>query len=203
MKKQVQLALAGAAVGVVSLVAVTYSATAQVVPFPKMAQGINTWMVRAMDNCNPAGVSVVTTGSPSSGCYQANGGTTDDTLGMKFAKLRVTNRGRIALFARGFTLGDVLRVRLTLRVTKVNISKLHPPVADRVTFADTTVDCPAPASGAAFSARPNGSITGYTTLDACLGPNSGLAKGNIEILDVSLVNALPGGKVVAVPGIFR
>jgi hypothetical protein len=200
MKKQVQLALAGAAVGVVSLVAVTHSATAQVAPFPKMAQGINTWMVRAMDNCNPAGVSVVTPGSPSSGCYQANG-ITDNTLGMKFAKLRVTNRGRIALFARGFTLGDVLRVRLTLRVTKVNISKLHPPGADRVTFADTTVDCPQ--SPVAFSARPNGAITGYTTLDACLGPNSGLAKGNIEILDVSLVNALPGGKVVAVPGILR
>jgi len=198
MKKQVQLALAGVAIGVASLVAVTHSASAQVV-FPKTARGINTWLARAMDECSAATTSVVTAGSPTGGCLQSNGGTTDDTLGMKFGKLRVTNRGRIVLFATGFTLGDELRVRLTLRVTKPDITTV-PPGPNTVTFADMTVDCPQAPD--AFNSRPNGAVSGSTDLAACLSPNDGLASGNVELLDVSVINALTG-KTVAVPGINR
>lgn len=201
MKKQVQLALAGAALGMASLVTVTHSASAAPASFPKLARGINTWMARAMDKCDPATTSVVTPGSPSQGCPQANTSTTDGSLTMKFAKLRVTNRGKIVIFATGFTLGDELRVRLSLRVTKAGIQTLHPPQNGQiVTFQDFTADCPK--SPDAFNARPNGAVIGTTSLDACLDPNSGLAHGNIEILDVSLVNALTG-RTVAVPGILR
>jgi len=200
MKKQVQLALAGA-LGMASLVVVTHSATAQQASLPTIARGINTWMARAMDVCNPATVSVATTGSPSDGCLQSNSGTTDNTLTMKSAKLRVTNRGKIVLFATGFTLGNELRVRLTLRVTKPGITTLHPHLTNqKVTFTDVTVDCPQ--SPDAFNARPNGAVIGSTSLDACVAPFPGLAKGNIEIIDVSLVNALTN-KTVAVPGVLR
>jgi hypothetical protein len=199
MKKQLQLALAGAAIGLASLLVVTPRATAQV-SFPKIARGINTWMSRAYDVCSPTTVSVTSPNVPSTGCSAANGGTTDANLTMKSAKLRVTNQGRIALFGTGFTLGDELRVRLTLRVTKPGVNKKHPPAPATVTFADTTVDCPA--SPDAFNARPNGAVIGTTTLSACLSPNTGLANGNIEIIDVSLVNALTG-KIVAVPGVLR
>ena len=72
MKKQVKLALAGAAGGVASLVAVTHSAAAQQAPFPNVAQGINTWMSRAMDQCAAPTTGVTTAGSPTSGCIQSN-----------------------------------------------------------------------------------------------------------------------------------
>jgi hypothetical protein len=199
MKKQVLLALAGVALGVASLTAATRSATAQQVSFPTKARGISTWMARAVDQCNNPGVSVAGTGLPSLGCYQSNVVTTDNTLGMKSVKLRVSNRGKIALYGKGFTLGDVLRVRLNLRVTKPLHTK-HPSQFSSVTFADMTVDCPKAPD--AFNVRPNGVLAGSTSLDACLAPNSGLAKGNIEILDVSLVNIL-NNQIVAVPGILR
>ena len=201
MKKQVQVAVAGAAVGMASLLAVAQTATAQV-SFPKIARGISdgTFMVRAMDQCNPATVSVVTPGSPSSGCLETNGGTTDDLLGMQYMRLRVTNGGRIVMFGKGLTLGNELRLRLSLRVTKVGVSTNAGP--QTVTFPDLTVECPK--SPDAFNVRPNGAVVGTTTLAACLEPNQDLVgKGsNVEILDASVVNALTG-KVLAVPGILR
>ena len=99
MKKQVKMALIGAAVGMASLVVLSPGATAQQAAFPTLARGISTWSARAMDQCSSPNQTVSTAGSPTSGCLQSNGITTDDTLGMKFAKLRVTNRGRIAVFA--------------------------------------------------------------------------------------------------------
>jgi hypothetical protein len=199
MKKQIQLALAGAAVGVASLVAVSNSATAQVVSFPRIARGINTWMARAVDECSAPTTTVLTPGSPTSGCIQSNA-VTDNTLGMKFTKLNMNTLGHIRLTGTGFALGDEVRVRLTLRVTR-NAGTKHPPAAStRVTFADTTVDCPKAPD--AFNARPNGAIVGFTDLATCLDTNSGLASGNIEVIDVSLINALTG-KVVAVPGVLR
>ena len=198
MKKQVKVALIGAAVGVASLVVPSRGAMAQAA-FPKLARGLDTWMARAMDKCDPATTNVSTQDSPTTGCIQANGDTTDNLLGMKFAKLKVNNRGRIAVFATGFSLGDEVRARLTLRVTKT-ANTSHPMQFVKVTFQDVTVDCPAAPD--AFNARPNGAVIGTANLAACLGSNDGLATGNIEIVDVSLVNALTGNPV-AVPGVVR
>ena len=202
MKKQFQLTVAGVTIAVMSLSLMASSASGQQASFPRVARGLTTWMARAMDQCNPATLSVVTPNLPSGGCLQTNS-VTDGTLGMKFAKLRLNQRGRIGLFGTGFTLGDALRVRLTLRVTRGGMNVKHlpgPGTNKRVTFVDTTIDCPKAPD--AFSARPNGAVAGSTDLAACLTPTTGLASGNIEILDASLVNVATG-KIVAVPGILR
>jgi hypothetical protein len=123
-------------------------------------------------------------------------------LGMKFTRLQVTTRGRIALFGTGFTVADALRVHLKLRITKKGMATKHPLGINNVTFQDVLVDCPQPTD--AFLVRPNGAVVGSTDLAACLSPNTGLAQGsaNIEVLDVSLIN-VANGKIVAVPGILR
>jgi len=192
------VAVVATAISLVSFVATEGSSTASVT-LPRLARGLSTWLVRAMDQCNPAIVSVVAANVPSSGCVQANA-VTDDQLGMTFARLRVSQRGRIALFGTGFTLGDVLRVRLRLRVTKDNLTTKHPPATNRVTFADDIVDCPKAPD--AFAVRPNGAVVGSTDLSACLSPNGGLSQGNIEIIDVALINVM-NGREVAKPGVLR
>jgi hypothetical protein len=210
MKKQVQLALAGAAIGVMSLVAVTHSASAQQAPFVKLARGVNTWMARAMEDCTSPTITVSTVGSPTSGCLQANGDLTDDTMTMATARVNVVNStGKIALRGTGFQFGDTLRVHLKLRITKQGVGTPGGP--KNITFGDVTVECPQAPD--AFPVRPNGAVIGSTTLAACLSPNSlpgcttpssctGLATGNIEVLDLSLVNAVTG-QIVAVPGVLR
>jgi len=177
----------------------TPSAGAQVA-FPKLARGFGSWMVRAMDQCSPSTLSVTTPGLPTGGCPPTNT-VTDDTLGLNFMKLRIAQHGGISLFGTGMTLGDALRVRITLRVTKTGMTTKHPPGTNQtVTFVDQTIDCPKTPD--AFLVRPNGSVAGRTDLGACLAPASGLAVGNLEILDVSLVNVM-NGRIVAVPGLLR
>jgi hypothetical protein len=126
---------------------------------------------------------------------------------MGFARVRVSRSpARIKVYGRGFTFGDVVRVRLQLRVTKSNTNVKHPPLFNqKVTFADQTIDCPK--SPDAFTVRPNGALAASTDLVACLSPNGGLAgalakTNNIEILDVSLVSAV-SGKEIARAGVVR
>jgi len=202
MKKQGASVVAVATViGLTTLLATAQGVFAAQVSFPKLARGLNTWLVRAMDQCSSSTLSMVGQPHlPSGGCPQTNL-VTEDTLGMNFVKLRVTARGSIGLFGTGFTLGDSLRVRLTLRVTRPGVQVKHPPGSNkRVTFQDTTVECPRAPD--AFLARPNGAVVGRTDLGACLSPNTNLQTGNIEIIGVSLINAV-NGKVVASPGVLR
>lgn len=202
MKKQFRVTLAGATLAVMSLSLVASTALGQQASFPRVARGLNTWMARAMDECNPAVISVTSPNLPGGGCLQANT-VTDGSLGMNYAKLRLNQRGRIGLFGTGFTLGDQLRVRLTLRVTRTGMNVKHlpgPGTNKRVTFVDTTIDCPK--SPDVFSVRPNGAVAGSADLAACLVPVQGLSAGNIEILDASLVNVMTN-QIVAVPGILR
>jgi hypothetical protein len=199
MKKQgVFVVVAAMAVGLLSLVMMTPRANAAQANFPTLARGFSSWLARAMDQCNPSTLSVVTPNLPPGGCPQANV-VTDNTLTMRFARVRVSSQGSIGLFGAGFTLGDALRVRLTLRVTKPGIATKHNGI-NRVTFVDQTVDCPK--SPDAYLVRPNGAVAGRTDLAACLAPDSGLSQGNIEIIDAALVNASTGA-IVGVPGIFR
>src|SRR6185436_20146435 len=99
MKKQ-QIQLAVAAFSVMSLGLLTPTAHAQA-PFPTKARSVSFWMARAMDQCAAATLSVVGANSPGGGCPQTNS-TTDNTLTMKFARVRIGTKGRIALFAGGF-----------------------------------------------------------------------------------------------------
>jgi hypothetical protein len=202
MKQQrIQAGVATVALSLTLLMVTTQAVFAAPATFPRIARGLSTWMARAMDQCSSSTVSVFTGGLPPGGCVQSNT-VTDSSLTMGFMKLRVSQRGRIVLFGEGFTLGDALRVRLVLRVTKANIAVKHLPGPGirNVTFIDQVVDCPQ--SPDAFLARPNGAVAASTDLGACLAPNTQLAHGNIEILDVSLINVL-NGKTVAIPGIRR
>lgn len=195
MKKQQLVVMA--ALGVLSLGGFAHSATAQV-PFPLRARSVSFWMARAFDQCSPSGLTVQ--GTPGSACLSSNTAT-DNSLTMNFAKVRITKRGRIGIFAAGFTFGDILRVRLTLRVSQNNKTVKHPAgTGVRVTYQDQTIDCPA--SPSAFTVRPNGSVATSTDLAACLGANNALAFGNIEVIDAALVNAM-SGQEVARPGFVR
>jgi hypothetical protein len=195
-KQQVQLAVVAA---LVLLLGVPARSPAAQAPFPKTAKGVTFWMARAFDQCSPSGMSVTGPGYRGDACLSSNTAT-DNTLTMNSAKVRITTRGRIKVLAKGFTFGDILRVRLTLRVTRNNLTVKHPPATGQnATFQDQTVDCPG--SPDAFTVRPNGAIAASTDLAACL-PNSGLAFGNIEVIDASLVNAMTG-KEVAKPGLVR
>src|SRR5947207_6707365 len=72
-------------------------ASAQNVPFPRLARYYVTWMARAMDQCTAPSLSVVNPPGEPPACPQTNS-TTDNTLTMGFARLAVTSRGRIGLF---------------------------------------------------------------------------------------------------------
>jgi hypothetical protein len=173
---------------------------AQTAPFPTAARNYTAWMARAMDQCSPTTVSVVSTpGLPTTGCYQANS-TTDSVITMKYARLTVSSKtGKLALFGSGFPFGARVTTQLTLRVTKRTQATKHPPGPKTVTFEDVTVQCPNTPFW--FVARPNGSVLGSVRLSDCL-TTPGLATGNIEILDSALIN-VDTGKVFARPGILR
>lgn len=195
MNKQLQLAAAATAITVAVASLGVPGPAAFGASFPTLARGVSVWMARAMDQCDPATLSVFGSGLPSGGCLQANT-VTNSTLTMNFAKVRITQRGRISLYGTGFTLGDVLRVRLTLRVTKAGQIVKHlpgPGTNKSVTFVDQVVDCPQDPD--AFTVRPNGAVAQSTDLGACLAPNGALANGNIEILNVELVEATSGATV--------
>jgi hypothetical protein len=200
MKKQGLRVTVVATVTGLSLCMATHTAGAQQVSFPRLARSFSAWMARAMDQCAAPTLSVVNPAGAGVACPQTNS-VTDNTLSMRFAKMRVTARGRVGLFGTGFTLGDALRLRLTLRVTQIAGQVKHPPGSNkRVTFPDQTIDCPK--SPDAFLARPNGAVVGRTDLGACLAPFGNLQHGNIEILDAELIN-VNNGKTVAIPGILR
>jgi hypothetical protein len=152
-----------------------------------------------MDPCDPATLSVVSpTNLPLGGCAQANTAT-DDALGETFAILRVTELGKIALVGTGFTFADTLRVRLVIRVTRSGIDT-SVGSNQNVTFMDRSIECPrAPET---FSVRPNGLVAGSTDLGACLAPDMDLNRGNLQILDASLIDTA-NGRVMAVPGVLR
>ncbi len=195
------------AISLAALMATVQSAFAQTQPPPRIARDYTVWLTRAMDPCVLANdgpgptVSVVGVGLPSAGCLQQNS-TTDNTIGLNFGRLTVSQRGRVGLFAAGLTAGDQVAVRLTLRVTRHVPHTKHPPGSNKsVTFTDILVTCPA------FAARPNGALAAATDLATCLGPAaSGLAaqtaSTNIESLDAAVINAI-SGKAIGVPGVVR
>ncbi len=196
------------AISLAALTATVQSAFALTQPPPRIARDYTVWLTRAMDQCvltndgpGPTVSVVGQAGVPSAGCLQQNS-VTDNTIGLNFGRLTVSQRGRVGLFAAGLTAGDQVAVQLTLRVTRQVPHSKHPPGSNKsVTFTDTLVTCPA------FAARPNGALAAATDLATCLGPAaSGLAaqtgSTNIEILDAAVINAI-SGKAIGVPGVVR
>jgi hypothetical protein len=124
---------------------------------------------------------------------------------MKFAHLVVNKlTGKIILIGRGLVPGGRVMVQLVLRNTTNGRTTKHPPLTgQRVTFVDTTIQCPG-MSPFGFVVRANGVVSGQDTLVNCLGPaQSSLAFGNVEIIDAALLNRDNGNKQFAKPGLLR
>jgi hypothetical protein len=193
---------------------------------PKIARSYTTWMARAFDQCNPATLSVVSPGLPTGGCA-ASHTVTDDMNRCDFAKLTISGTpAKIRLLARNCLCGSRIRVELSLRVTKPNVTTKQKGLSD-VTFEDRTIECgplPGPPNGSGNDS-PNGYFTALSgkcssafpcpsgfcgnvatsmSLADCLGNSlKGLSTGNIEILDAALLDADNGNAVFMTPGIFR
>lgn len=185
--------------------------------FPTKARTYSVFMTRAFDSCTPAGLSVVATGLPGSGCIAVNTITDapppTDPLGstMAFSRLIVKRypsaggQGRIRFFGRGFQPGQRVQVQLTLRTTRSGQTTKNPTGSGKtVTFADVTILC-GNQSMNSFVANARGVAAGNQLLTDCLAQNAqpiGLAAENVEILSSALVNH-DTGKVLAIPGIFN
>lgn len=179
---------------------------AQLAPFPTAARRYAAWMARAMDECSSPTTSVVSPGVPASGCIQANV-TTDSAIGMKLARLNISKvTGKVTLFGTGFQFGNRVSTQLTLRVTKQDQTTTSPAGINPVTFQDVTITCPnIPNAPFWFVARQTGALAGSVKLTDCLtqaGLATGLASGNVEVLDAALIN-VDTNKVFARPGIVR
>ncbi len=197
--------LYGWAAGGLAAVAVTWLAgwaQAQTPAFPQVARNYSAWLVRAFDACTPGSLTVTTTGLPAQGCL-SSATVVDNQMPMQFGKITISKgNGKIKVFGRGLTPGGRVKVQLTVRTTRNGISTKHPPGTKRVTFQDTTVVCGPPPFGF-IAVWPSGNLGGTIDLSDCLQPYPGLALGNIEIVDVALVNADNANKVFARPGIMR
>lgn len=169
--------------------------------FPTVTRNFNAWMARAMDPCAPSGLTVQ--GTPAGACVAANV-TTDDQMTMNFARIVVNRRtAKVLVYGRGLIPGSRVLAQLTLRVTKNNQTVKHPSGSGkRVTFSDVTIQCPnGPPFG--FVVRPSGTLLGSDLLANCLGAQSNLAFGNVEIMEAALLNHDNGDLVFARPGILR
>ena len=202
MRKRKLLGLGGAVLISMILLA-RQDAAAQTVQFPQVARSFSAWLVRAFDPCTPSGLSVTSPQLPSAGCL-TSASVVDDQMTMDFGKVRIDRgSGKIKLFGRGMVPGGRVKVQLTVRVTKEPVLTKHPPKSNaRVTFADQTVVCGPPPFGFVI-VYPTGVLGASIDLANCLAPYPGLATGNIEIIDVALVNADNGNKVFARPGVLR
>jgi len=202
MRKRKFLGLGGAVLSSMLLI-VSHEAAAQTVQFPKVARSFSASLVRAFDPCTPGGLTVTSPQLPSSGCL-TTASIVDDQMTMDFGKVRIARgSGKIKLFGRGMVPGGRVKVQLTVRVTKNGVNTKHPPKTNaRVTFADQSVICGPPPFGFVI-VYPTGVLGASINLSDCLAPYPGLATGNIEIVDIALVNADNGNKVFARPGVLR
>ena len=209
-----QRTLGGIGVTVAGLIGllVAVQPAGAVVSLPSKALNYTTWLVRAMDPCSPTTVSVAIMNSPAAGCIQSNN-VTDNSVSpgatMKWARLAVrkssNHLGRIGIFGAGFYGGQRMQVQLMLRVTKPGQNTKHPPAVNTVTYQDVVVQCGNGPITGCFTANLNGVVAGSMTLKDCLTQNSeptGLATGNIQILDSALVNC-DTHKIIATPGILN
>lgn len=183
-------------------VALGSPATAQV-QFPTLARNYSAWMARAMDECTPAGLTVLTPGVPGQGCIGAHL-VTDDEMTMTWARLVVSGKtGKVKVFGRGLVPGSRVKVQLSLRITKTGVFTKHPPSSNqKVTFADFVLLCADQPFG--FVVTSGGVLAGSADLATCLAPNGPLATAsNIEIVEAGLVNHDNSDRLFARSGILR
>jgi hypothetical protein len=167
--------------------------------FPHFSRGLNVTMVQAGDECTAGNLTIPVsgTGLPSAGCGWEHT-ITDDTVNFKTMRLKIRDNGKIILHATGVQLGDAVRMRMVVRAT-VNSVDTNSGL-ETVTFEDLVASCPTAYAFLSSSAGnvDCGNCAGIgqtTTIAACLATNlingdvSGIGYGNLEIVDVSVVNA--------------
>jgi len=187
--------------GLMALALSAQAAPPTTASFPTLAAGYTAWFARAMDPCDLATsayvVSVTSAHMPPYGCTQQNSDT-DAALTLKFARLTVTQRGKLMILGIGLPHGAQVGVQLDLRFTVAGVKTTQYTGTKTVTFEDQTVNCPG------FTARGAGVIVGSTSLATCLGPDSGLqnSPSNVEILGARLIN-LNNNKPFAEAGVVR
>jgi hypothetical protein len=168
------------------------------VPFANPARAYTSWMARAMDECTSPSVTVTSPGLPTAACPQVNVATDSDLL-MRYTRVAFSSRtGSVRVVGTGYQAGARVKVQMTVRVTKPNQSVL-PSGTKSITFPDVTAQCPTGAFG--IPVNLNGGLQGSFKLADCL-PSSGLATGNIEVLDLALIN-VDTGEVLGHPGFVR
>jgi hypothetical protein len=184
------------------IAAVSGSPASAQVQFPTLARNYSTWMARAMDQCTPSGLTVLSPGLPGSGCVGANT-VTDNQMTMTWARLVVSGKtGKVKVFGRGLIPGSRVKVQLALRVTKGGVLTKHPPSTNqKVTFQDVVILCAQTPFG--FVVNSSGVLAGSADLATCLAPHTGLATGNIEIVEAGLVNHDNSDRLFARSGILR
>jgi hypothetical protein len=178
-------------------------------PYPHAARRYVVNFARAMDQCIPANEVGVENPGNIGICLQTNN-TTDSLMAMRWAKLTVLRGTRgvnLQLSSLGLLPPDqAVSIRFTLRTS--NTSGIP---AGSKTYQDTTVTC-GPITGGSCgpyyltdSFGRVSRILGRYLLSDCLAANNlpaTLASGNIEFIDVRVINC-DTGRAVAVPGVLQ
>lgn len=189
---------------ILSIVSYTPLAQGQVA-YPVKAGKYSVWFARAMDDCVPANTITVVNPGAINACAQANS-TTDSSIKMSFARLQVkpAKKGAsVKLTGSGF---QPAAARIGLQMTLRTTNTAGSPSGSK-TYEDETVICGGVTGGTCghyFAVASNGTIAaGKQQLADCVtknGFNATLATGNIQIVDVALIDC-DTGKVIATPGI--
>ena len=168
------------------------------VPFASPARAYTAWMARAVDACTSPTLTVTSGNLPGTACPQANV-VTDSTLLMKQTRVVFSSKtGTLRIVGGGYQPGARVKVQMTVRITKPDQGVL-PSGTQTITFPDETVQCPNTAFG--FPVSLTGRLMGSVKLSDCF-PDAGLGTGNIEVLDLALID-LDTGQVLGRPGFVR
>ena len=232
MRKGIMLIGSMAAIALVA--GATWAATAAPTPSipypPKGAKLYKTYMVHAMEACDPLAVGAVTLHLK--GLYNGKAGligcapvvsdpVSGDTL--RFGKAQVSinkKNGKIVFTAQGLGISQQVRLGLILRSSRED-AVLWETGQTEVTYPDMSLICPV------WTAYSSGKLNAVSHLDACgfapggpplpainlpqldpisVGPPGGLEEKtpvlNIEVLDVVLIDVTTG-EVFARAGIAR
>lgn len=205
MKKTYMLG-ATVAAGLMALALSAQAAPPTTAAFPRLASQYTAWFARAMDPCDPAfyTVSVTSPHMPAYGCLPQNE-ITDALLTLKWARLAVSQRGKLMVIGIGLPPGARVGVQLDLRFTVAGVKAKQYSGTKTVTFEDRGVICPNPVSMPyGFTVGHSGFLAGSASLADCLSPASALQNppSNIEILGAQLIN-LDNGKAFGEAGVVR
>jgi len=178
--------------------------------YPEKGAKLDVYLVRAMDECTGPGVTIANPGG-TEGCLQANSTTDDGVTAMKQAKLKLVRSKKGVKIRLNVDRISPAPINVGLQMTLRTSSTFGLPAGVK-TYEDVTVVCGTFPGGpcgnfsaAATATNPTANIRYRQTLSECLAANglsSTLAGGNIEVIDVGLINCSTG-KIFAVPGLLQ